>query len=121
MKRHPILPGKPLPGPIPLSAAKRLLIHCEVGGVPDGFDTACWLWKGGKDKDGYGFIKVFGKSCVAHRVAYQLFKGAPPEGITVHHGCFVRNCINPEHLSLLPHTENCGLHAPDADAEPAPF
>jgi len=58
--------------------------------------TTCWRWCGSKHPDGYGVIG----STPAHRVAYLLFVGPIPDGMTVDHGCQNRLCLNPAHLSL---------------------
>lgn len=61
----------------------------------------CWLWTGCLDPNGYGKYsgrKFTGKSSLAHRIAYELVKGAIPEGLTLDHLCKVHNCVNPEHL-----------------------
>jgi hypothetical protein len=35
----------------------------------------CWLWLGGKDRDGYGLLEVNGKGFRAHRLAYEHWHG----------------------------------------------
>lgn len=44
-----------------------------------------WIWKGCKDKDGYGIISYKGRMDRAHRVIYKLYIGEIPEGICVCH------------------------------------
>lgn len=66
----------------------------------------CWLWKLYKDRKGYGQIKVQGRMLWAHRVAYALWKGDIPPGMTVEHLCRNPPCCNPTHLSLLTIEEN---------------
>ena len=66
----------------------------------------CWLWIAGKDTGGYGTIIYKGKTQKAHRVAWQIYFGAIPDGMCVLHQCDVRNCIKPEHLFLGTQADN---------------
>lgn len=62
----------------------------------------CWLFAGYKNTIGYGqiFYTVNGKTTYqyAHRVSYETFIGAIPNGLLIDHLCSVRHCINPLHL-----------------------
>ncbi len=63
--------------------------------------SGCWLWQAGIHKDGYGdFVPINGRSGLAHRTSYRLFKGTIKEGMLVLHSCNVPSCVNPEHLRL---------------------
>jgi len=50
-------------------------------------DDGCWEWTGARDRKGYGRFRVGRRMHPAHRVAYELFKGPIPEGLTVDHTC----------------------------------
>jgi hypothetical protein len=41
-----------------------------------------------------------------HRWSWEDANGPIPEGMTLHHACFVRLCVNPAHLELMTHTDN---------------
>lgn len=70
-------------------------------------DTACWIWLGAANRDGYGSIGVEGKkTMLAHRVSYLEFRGEIPEGAKVLHHCDNPSCINPEHLFLGSQKDN---------------
>lgn len=42
----------------------------------------------------------------AHRYAYELHKGAIPQGHVVHHTCFCKRCVNPAHLEAISQKDN---------------
>jgi hypothetical protein len=67
--------------------------------------SECIAWPGPKDRDGYG--KTTGG--LAHRAAWVRANGPIPEGMTVDHVCFQRDCVNVEHLRLLSAQENRSL------------
>ncbi|EFE65780.1 HNH endonuclease [Streptomyces viridosporus ATCC 14672] len=60
--------------------------------------SGCWPWIGAKAGTGYGMIRWDGRSRPAHRVMYEFFIGAIPEGLDLDHLCRVRHCVNPWHL-----------------------
>lgn len=76
----------------------------------DGFikdeSSGCWVWQRSKHKNGYGWLKVFGKVVSAHRYSYEIHKGKIPEGMEILHSCDNKRCINPGHLRVGTHKEN---------------
>ena len=62
--------------------------------------NGCWIWIAGKDKDGYGFFKLNGKTIRAHRFSYEIHYGKIPNGLNVLHHCDNPTCIRPHHLFL---------------------
>ena len=68
----------------------------------------CWLWTGGTNGRGYGVMGVERprRTAYAHRLSYEHFHGPIPEGAEVAHSCDVRNCVHPDHLSLMTRVEN---------------
>lgn len=64
-----------------------------------------WLWTGATSK-GYGKVWCETTTELAHRAAWQLFKGAIPPEMHVLHRCGVKNCVNPEHLYLGTQLDN---------------
>jgi len=66
---------------------------------------SCWLWTGGTVK-GYGRISINNKRCLAHRVAYELWKGSIPVRLLIRHMCHNPLCVNPEHLETGTHQDN---------------
>lgn len=76
-------------------------------GAPD----ACWLWRGSRNRKGYGQFGG-GKTTLAHRMAWELFHRRPvPEGHDVHHRCGTRCCVNALHLEAIPSEDHRALHA----------
>lgn len=63
---------------------------------PDG----CWHWIGQPSTDGYG----------PHRFVYQTLRGPVPRGVVLHHTCFVKHCVNPEHLEPMSNADHLALH-----------
>lgn len=59
----------------------------------------CWCWTGNRHRQGYGRLKVNGRTTYAHRIAYELECGPVPSGLKVLHGCDNPPCCNPAHLS----------------------
>lgn len=68
----------------------------------------CWFWTSTIDKMGRGTFKVSAKrgNVQAHRQAYELAKGAIPEGLCVLHVCDVGKCVNPDHLFVGTQKDN---------------
>jgi hypothetical protein len=79
----------------------------------------CWLWPLARNPEGYGLVWHAGRATGAHRAAYERLVGPIPPGLTVDHGCHVRDskcaggpscehrrCVNPAHLALATPEEN---------------
>ena len=65
---------------------------------PDLPEDNCWLWRGAKDKNGYGMITRNGSTVKAHRVSYEVHWGESLETYHCLHRCDNPSCVNPNHL-----------------------
>lgn len=58
----------------------------------------CWVWAGGKDRQGYAVVHVGGTTKRGHRWVWEQFVGEIPNGLVLDHLCRNTSCVNPEHL-----------------------
>jgi hypothetical protein len=69
----------------------------------------CWHWTKKVSADnGYGHFKASGRTWLAHRWAYEHFRGIIPEGKQIDHLCRNRACVNPEHMEVVTALVNTG-------------
>jgi hypothetical protein len=64
----------------------------------------CLVWKGCKDKDGYGLTTIKGIKMPAHRAAKSFLEDVT--GKYVLHTCTQRGCVNPDHLYVGTQKQN---------------
>lgn len=72
--------------------------------------SECWYWRGSITDIGYGSFSAAKKYGInehkAHRVSWILFRGPIPKGMKILHSCDIRNCVNPDHLSVGTQADN---------------
>ena len=64
------------------------------------------IWTGALTGDGYGRLRVNGRTVPAHRYSWEREHGPVPAGMFIDHMCFERACVNPEHLRLATISQN---------------
>jgi hypothetical protein len=74
-------------------------------------NSGCWLWLGyirnhDRSKYKYGTLRWTNKRVLAHRFAYEWYKGPIPAGKDLDHLCRNTLCVNPDHLEVVSHLEN---------------
>lgn len=68
--------------------------------------TDCHLWTGRINRGGYGQLSLGGRTCLAHRLAYEQAHGPIPAELVVDHLCRTRHCVNPAHMEIVTQAEN---------------
>lgn len=63
-------------------------------------NSGCWIWLGASKAKGYGHFYDGSSYRLAHRFAYEIYKGPIPHGMVVMHNCDMPCCVNPNHLRV---------------------
>jgi hypothetical protein len=98
------------------SAASRMNGKYTINPV-----TNCWEWNRSRSGQGrYPSISLAGRRGTeyAYRVAWAEVNGPipiepPPDGSwrwELHHRCFNRRCVNPNHIQLVTHKQHVEIH-----------
>lgn len=74
--------------------------------VPGPLPSACWIWRGAVNRQGYGKVHFAGRQYRSHRLSYETYVGPIPAGALVRHDCDVTSCINPGHLVTGSYADN---------------
>lgn len=61
-------------------------------------ESGCWLWTGGKNKAGYGTIRVGASVLYTHRLMLEMSGVSLAPGLFACHHCDTPACVNPAHL-----------------------
>jgi len=66
----------------------------------------CWIWIGGRTRQGYGLFWVAGRMRAAHRFLYETLFGTVPSALELDHLCRNPRGVNPHHLEAVSHVDN---------------
>lgn len=66
----------------------------------------CVEFTGHLGHGGYGRMRVNGQYVLTHRLAYEMFVGPIPDGLTLDHLCRNPACCYPLHLEPVTNAEN---------------
>lgn len=100
----------PIPSLCTVQFPARFLSHIEK------VSSGCWIWTGAKSgvpgypQYAYGRYAVTTRPLyfkIAHRFSYEFANGPIPQGLEIDHKCQVKLCVNPDHLEVVTHQENC--------------
>lgn len=72
----------------------------------------CWLWTGCTQPNGYGRFRSDGRIWLAHRFAWEFYRGPIGPDLHIDHLCKVRACVNPDHLEPVSQLVNNHRAAP---------
>lgn len=93
-------PGSYLPDP------RSVMERFSDSYIPEP-NSGCWLWDhASHNQHGHGKMWIKRRGISAHRLSWELHRGAIPAGIQVCHKCDTPACVNPDHLFLGDQKDN---------------
>jgi len=82
----------------------------------------CWETTASRIHSGYGMIwsNAAGRQVLAHRLAWEVWRGPIGEGLEIDHLCRNRGCFNPDHLQVVTPLRNKQLRHERAQSSSNP-
>jgi len=90
----------------PITPSDYAAVYTPPTNNPIPYYGSCLIWRHRLDADGYGTLRLDGRTLKAHRAAYKMSRGSIPEGKFILHMCHRRSCIQPAHLYAGTRKEN---------------
>lgn len=77
-------------------------VPCPVASL----NGPCHIFRGYKDKRGYGRVYSRETTSLVHKYVWEQLNGPVPDGLELDHQCMVKSCCNPNHLRAVTHKVN---------------
>jgi len=87
-----------------MNIREKLLSQVQI--AEGRLETPCWLFIGGRNNGGYGYINRGGWPEGTHRISWEIHRGPIPDGMWVLHRCDTPSCCNVDHLFLGTQQDN---------------
>ena len=83
-----------------------VISYDEVPCPVTGLDGPFHVFRGHKDKRGYGRVSNRSGTALVHKYVWELANGPVPKGLELDHQCMIKSCCNEKHLRAVTHQVN---------------
>lgn len=99
---RPMTPFRPMRSP----GTPPVIIYDEVPCDNPALKGPCHVFRGFKNRGGYGESSLNSKPCLVHRYVWERDVGPIPPGMFIDHQCRNRACCNVDHLRVVTPKQN---------------